>query len=631
MTIRPRTAPSSFLLRGPHLAFELSRLARAPRPHLVRMLFVAILLAFAAMIWPWNAAGKQEMLSSSSEIFTVFFQAEMLLAIFVVPALVAPAIPAEREAGTLDLLVTCPEPEGRLVMGKLASHAILVIAVLAAGFPVAFASVLLGGVPLERAASACVHIIMTATFASCIAVRSSLKWGSAVAAMASAVGTHVVIVVASFFLFTAIEMVLVTKSEVPIAVLATVLGIGIWLRWKWTAEFPKGCVFVAAGLLIMAAFVCGMNFPRLTMGWDWVLPAGCPWFAYKDDALGSLPLERNTIVLVWIVHAAASIAVLAQAARSGSSDSLLLGSRAAASERQVRIEHFRSSWREQRRRRDRELGIEPDREGVVTLALHPRADVTNPLKTNPFLPVGPDPVYWMETSWPRFPALNRLRTAAIVGAWMVAIGAVVLETAGRRQYETRLDVHLSLLLVTIVALAAGSTTLSKERADGTLPVLLSTGYPALRIVSGKARAALRWCLPVFIPVAIQLGAIILSSGAEGAGITFVVAATALSSLGIAVGTSAGTRKPRLAFAAAVGALVTIWFVPAISAGRWQHLDWLGGTNPFVVLEDLRGLEETSWFGNMAFLRLQLFAAVTLACGLLPPLAASLSLEKQVRR
>lgn len=142
---------SRFALRLPHLAFELSRLARARRPHFVRALFVALLLAFSAITWPWQA-GMQEMLAGSSEIFRIFFQAEMVLAILVVPALVAPAIPAEREAHTLELLVSCPEPEGHLVLGKAVSLAILVIAVLAAGFPVAFASVLLGGVPLGRAA-----------------------------------------------------------------------------------------------------------------------------------------------------------------------------------------------------------------------------------------------------------------------------------------------------------------------------------------------------------------------------------------------------------------------------------------------------------------------------------------------
>ncbi|KAF0246011.1 MAG: ABC-2 family transporter [Planctomycetota bacterium] len=621
--------PSSLAIRGPHLAFELARLARAPRPHLVRMLFVAVLLAFAAVIWPWNAAGKQEMLSSSSEIFKVFFQAEMLLAIFVVPALVAPAIPAEREAGTLDLLVTCPEPEGRLVLGKLASHAILVIAVLAAGFPFAFASVLLGGVPLERAASACVHIVMTATFAACIAVRCSLKWGSAVAATAAAVGTHVAIVFVSFAIFGAIGIVLATGSAFPVGVLATGIGFFLWLRWKWTDELPKGCIFVAIVILVAAAFAFGINSHRHSRGWDWVLQAGCPWFAYTQDALGSLPLKGTTVALVWIVHAAACIAVLAGTARRGTSDSLLMGTRAAEADRQWRVEHFTSFWRERQRREDEARGIEPDR-GAVKLVLHPRADITNPTKTNPFLPVGRDPVYWMETSWPRQPGLNRLRTAASVGAWLVALGAIVLEAAGRDDREERLDVQLSVVMVTIVALAAGSATLSKERADGTLPVLLSTGYPALRIVTGKARAALRWCLPVFIPVALQLAAIILSIGPRGAGIAFVVAATALASMGLAIGTSACTRQPRLAFAAAVGALITLWFVPGIVASQWPEALPLQALSPFTVLEHLRW-PRIQQFGHYVLDPLLLFAGATLACAVLPPVAASLLLEKQVRR
>ena len=50
--------------------------------------------------------------------------------------------------------------------------------------------------------------IATTGCPACIAVRSSLKWGSAVAATAAAVGTHVAIVAASFFIFGAIAIVL---------------------------------------------------------------------------------------------------------------------------------------------------------------------------------------------------------------------------------------------------------------------------------------------------------------------------------------------------------------------------------------------------------------------------------------
>lgn len=619
-------------LRSPHVAFELTRLARAPRTHLVRFLFAGTLVAFGALLWPWTG-GHSEMLGGSAEIFRIFFLCEMLLAVLFVPALIAPTIPAERASGTLELLVTCPASEGGIVLGKLFSHGLLALAVLAAGFPVAFACTLLGGVSLAAAGLACVHVLVTAFFAACIGIRCALVWESPLAAASAAVAIHAGAVFASFLATLAIHALLWTGAWCIVSGLACGLGVVSWARWRSSGEFPRGCLAVSVLLVLLVAACASMALPsRLRSRPPAALSVLCPWFLYSRATLDSRHVDIEILAAAWVVHLAAGALLLRSSSRLHSTDSILLGARAAAEAQQGRPEHFVSQWRERKRREEAERRGERDsgeRVARVQLVLHPRADVTNPTRLNPYLPVGSDPIYWKETSWPRSPALNRARLALAGFSWLLAIHALGQMFALDRIERERPDLTAGLALAVMAVTVAGSATLCTERSSGTLAVLLSTGYPAVRVVAGKALASLRWCTPVFVPFGLQVLMIGLPAGAPGLLLIPATALAILAALGISVGASALTRNSRLALVAASAGVAALWLLPGTVEGRWPEAAGAGAVSPLGLIPAVyRYAFDFRWVFPEAELRV--YATAGVAFALLPLLAVAGSLERQVR-
>ena len=622
--------------RGIFVSHELARLARIPRTHAVRFMFVVALLGLAALIWPWNA-GTLELYRGSADIFTIFFVTEMVLATLVVPALVAPAIPAEREAGTLELLVSCPEPEGDLVLGKLVSHSALVVAVLAAGFPVAFASALLGGVPIGRAAMACGHILMAAAFASCLALRCSMTFRGAMAATLAALFLELGIVAVSYvgawfvagFVTNAMPLVL---AYVGVVALATCI------RWTAIGRLPIGCLalFVVGALFLGLVLAMDPPYSRRPQRVESVIHILCPWMASFEDALGPRRLPLRDVLLGWTVLALGCFAALVGAFRRADSEILISGVRmtprpekeaADARSQARRLRHERA--REEMRAR----GITPVVRHVPNemFRVHPRADAGSSEQLNPFLPVGRDPVFWMETSWERYPALNSLRDCAAFLAWLTAIAGIF---SGVSERSDQVALHVQLALLCVLAATVGSTTLAPERESGTLPVLLSTGYPAWRIVLGKALAALHWFRPLVMPILIHLGVLILVHGAPMAGAAAVLIAAPLAVLGISIGISGASKRPRLAFALTAVAVGILWTLPELFPNRylfpnhWIDLRTLL-TNPFVALDELVRLG-ANFSVNLGMERLAFFMTLSGTLAFLAPAAAVLSLERKVR-
>lgn len=620
-------------VRAPHVAFELTRLARAPRTHLVRFLFVGTLVVLGALLWPWTG-GHREMLGGSAGIFSMFFQCEMLLAALVVPALVAPTIPSERASGTLELLVTCPATEGGIVLGKLLSHGLLSLAVLAAGFPVAFACTLLGGVSLAAAGLACVHILVTAFFAACIGIRCGLAWETPLSAASAAVAIHAGVMLATFCSAVAIYALLWTGAWCIVGGLACGLGLVTWARWQASGEVPRGCVAFSVFLVLLVVAGSALAAPFRFRGGSApeAIALLCPWFLYTAGTLASRPVDPAILAAAWTIHVAAGALVLRSAARLNSTDSILLGARAAAEARERKPEHFVSEWRERRRREEARLRGEPDRgERVarVHLALHPRADVANPTRVNPYLPVGRDPVYWKEASWPRSPALNRARLALAGFAWLLAIYALGQMLDLPRVDRWRPDLAAGLALAVGAVTVAGSATLCTERASGTLAILLSTGFPALRIVAGKGRAALRWCVPVFVPFGLQLLMAGLPAGTPGLLLIPSAALAVLAALGISVGASALTHNPRLALVTAAAGVAALWLLPGTVVERWPEAAIAGAVSPVDWLQ-----ESYAWAFEFHWVfpvqKLVVYATAGVSSALLPLLAVAGSLERQVR-
>ncbi|KAF0246009.1 MAG: hypothetical protein FD180_1073, partial [Planctomycetota bacterium] len=120
------------------LRHELTRLGQAPRTTVTRAVLFAATLGIAALSVPWGREASQ-VEAAFAALFPVFWYCEMALALFVVPAIVAVDIPVERERGTLELLLACPQTEQDVLVGKYGSQLAQAAAILGALFPLGFA------------------------------------------------------------------------------------------------------------------------------------------------------------------------------------------------------------------------------------------------------------------------------------------------------------------------------------------------------------------------------------------------------------------------------------------------------------------------------------------------------------
>jgi len=621
----PRRGTPTLTLRVPHFAFELDRLARAPRTYLVRFFFVAVLVGLAILLWPFDAPGQQ-LFQASARVFEVFFKAEIILALVVVPVLVAPAIPAEREARTLELLVSCPEPEGRLLLGKLASVSLLVLLVLAAGFPVGIASTLLGGVPVDRALTACIHIAVCAAFSTCLALRCSLHFAGSTASTVAALGLQAAVIVGTFIASNIVAAAVEVGTGGWLCFACGITLVAIPIAWMATGRFPRKSA-LAAGVSLAVIGALGSLFGPSSAGgaakYSTIVQLLCPWMAYWDDALSGTRVAPNVVLVAWCVHLTVCALLVAGPFQDKDAGRLLFGTTAEDRERKLHPKHFTEAWGEFLKR---QKGVAARRPRWSRLSTHPRSDFLNHSRVNPFLPVGDRPIYWKETSWARFPALDRLRSGAFVVGWLMAVAAFFsLWSDSSPGWEPAILLGIVIVLVA----AAGSATLAHERTEGTMPVLLSTGYSPMQIVLEKSRAALRWCMPAFVPAIFMMLISICRWGPLGVSVSFVFAGTVGSVLGVSVGCSAATRHPRLAFSLTAIFLIGLWWLPTLLGERWTDAAPLAGLNPFNTLESVQRLERMRTT-EAAIDGLATFALASGFLTVVPIVIASMSLERQVR-
>lgn len=82
-------------------------------------------------------------------IFSMLSVIQLLLVVFIAPALTAGAISQEREKQTLDLLIATPLRPGGIVVGKLVSALAFVVLMILAGIPVSALVLMYGGASVD--------------------------------------------------------------------------------------------------------------------------------------------------------------------------------------------------------------------------------------------------------------------------------------------------------------------------------------------------------------------------------------------------------------------------------------------------------------------------------------------------
>ncbi len=580
-------------MRSPLLTGELIHLSRAPRTWAMRAGFVVFLAAAAALAWPWSGSSS-EFRQAGVTLFRIFFWTEFIAGVVLVPAMVAPAIAWERERGTLDLLSVAPVTDFDIVSGKLVANGVLTAATLAAGLPIGVAALLLGGTTPVLLLTTTIGLILHGLFAASISILMS--------ALSDRAGT------------------------------ATGLAL-------------VGLVFFAVASTVIGAVASAIAHGLIgDVGGNAVLSVICPWSAAIRDGMAGSPASWLDRGLAWGAHLAESAGALAGAAvllrnarspRSRKAPALppLAGASA------IPMAFFAPSSAQ---------ASGP----VVPIPLaHPAASAAAPAAAphravpafapvrNFRLPIRGNPVYWKDRAFDD-PTARQVLTvfgslicggtlACNVLFWLVA--RVAASSGPPTAAAAHVTLLLDLLVCTILAIGAGSSTLGPERDNGTLPILLSTGLPTRDILAGKLLASLRSIAPALAVAFLHAAFCSLSIGLTGPLLALSFAAAIACAFTLACAASLAVGHPRRAASATTAALFALWAVPALAALPLRtHAPFLTSLNPFgIILRSVSSACEGIYRPPDAVAVL-IFLAVSLAIAVSCVAGASAAMEARVR-
>lgn len=152
---------------NPIIVRELRSRMRGGRPYLMLTgcLLALSLVCFGVLrIFQGQAANGMPVISAhvGQGLFAALALAEMLLVVFLTPALTAGAISGEREQLTYDLLVATPLQPGRILTGKLVAAIWYVLLLIFAAVPIGSIVLLYGGVSPRDLIKALLLLLLTA-------------------------------------------------------------------------------------------------------------------------------------------------------------------------------------------------------------------------------------------------------------------------------------------------------------------------------------------------------------------------------------------------------------------------------------------------------------------------------------
>lgn len=162
-----------------------------------------------------NTVSLTDLSNSSRQIFRQMSYLQLALVALLAPIFTAGAITQEKDSQTYDILLATPLSNGQIVLGSLLSRLFFVIALLISGIPIFSATQIFGGVSISSIAMSCT-----------IAASTALVTGSLAMAIATfKVGTRRTIF--SFYLFIVIYLVgLYLLDQLPYFQVAGVRGPG---------------------------------------------------------------------------------------------------------------------------------------------------------------------------------------------------------------------------------------------------------------------------------------------------------------------------------------------------------------------------------------------------------------------
>ncbi|MCC6739737.1 MAG: ABC transporter permease subunit [Planctomycetia bacterium] len=613
------------------LRHELTRLAQAPRTALLRTLVLAGVVALAASQVPWGQP-VHRLQAAFAGFFPLFFWCGMLLAVFVVPAMVAADIPVERERGTLELLLACPQTERDILVGKLGSQAAQAFVLLGTPLPLMFASVALGGIRPERAIAVAVGIALSALMSTAIAVRVSVTASSSSRAAIRALVLNGSCVVGSLMAVAWMSSLGPPGLALLAGVAATALGLVVRCSLE-DGRLNLPAVLALLGTVWMA-FLCSsclssliFEVPPLVAPSPESLAVLSPWAVYGRAALDVRPPSPGVLGGAWTLH----FLVVALVARNLASQQVgtLLSSRTRAPREdggRPLAARTGGSKEAPRKLPPGDAAASPPRPGTVLA----RPGRELPMLWEPRLPIEGNPVTWRES----------LRIGddenAHVRYWVAAVSLLFLAPAFQVGVQHRAlwgGSHVGILgevaLLAVMLALTSASTIARELERDTLPLLISTGYPPILIVLGKLRVAFLKVWPVLAVAGFHSGLLILDCGLRGAVAVAGIAATLFSVAGLSVGASWFSRRQRVALPVALVLPFAVWALPLALGrvlpgvrGAFEGSDPLSILLPLVSGRDIASLGIT---------QATVFVLVTALTAVVPVALVGRGIERRARR
>ena len=158
----------------PLLTKELAEQATRKRTYLVRFIYTAVLFGVGLfIIYGRGAQGNSDLLGQGQEMFYQVFHLQLAAILLVLPALCAGAFAGEKERESLSLLLLTTIPSPLIVLQKLLSRVIPMLAFVMLSFPLMATAYSFGGVQTTQLVATLTFLVMLTIYVGSVSIMSS--------------------------------------------------------------------------------------------------------------------------------------------------------------------------------------------------------------------------------------------------------------------------------------------------------------------------------------------------------------------------------------------------------------------------------------------------------------------------
>ena len=232
----------------PLLAKELTEQAARRRTYIVRFLYTAILFSAGLfIIYGRGASGGAAKLGQGQEMFNQMFRLQLAAILLVLPATCAGAFAGEKERESLSLLLLTTIPRGLIVLQKLLSRVIPMLAFVVLSFPLMATAYSFGGVQTKQLYMSLLFLVLLTVNVGSVSIMCSTYCRTTVEAY---VATYLCLLGSSFML-APLTQVMMSSEKLVAGLIATCFLF---------APFTFGSYLLACVFLYDRAFVPPKNF-----------------------------------------------------------------------------------------------------------------------------------------------------------------------------------------------------------------------------------------------------------------------------------------------------------------------------------------------------------------------------------